>query len=611
MARLLFPDEGSRLAYGVRGSDLRAVANSTATLYTDPAGTILADIRSYDGTLTPGPVIPGSVVTTDAYSRLPLFWGPDAVDTVYAILSGGPPSPVFARFDPRIDQIETDLADKAPLNATARFNPAGKPNGTITVLDTGQPVTNFGNSPISVVSGKLQHFPAASPQQAGYIQLNAGARVHRVGMMAAWQPNSTGAIAMVVPSLPWSQGVLPIAGIHLVMFGNGIWHCSRWNNGETIYADYTTNGRYATVWDGIARPIDLWIDTDTATCTLYFPDGTSTTFSNPAVSADTANYAIWELYETAGSVDVAATIGEIWADTYTPAESAVGLTKPEASAIASSAKRIIHEYTTAGTFSGTIPDSAQGVLVTLVAAPGGGGSGRQGAAGTVRNGGSSGGSGGIIYEQWIPKVSLVGSYSVIVPAGGIGGAAVSTPDTNGNPGASGAVASFNCGVFLRALGGGGGPGGTAIAGIGGGAGAPLSVGGVPPSTTGGVGTTGSASNNGAAGIPGAGGGITSGDVPNNGGAGSASNLWSSTGVGGLGGIVDSTVPGQGAVAVAGRPGDGPGGGAASITSAAQAGANARGYAAAGAGGGASLNGNNSGKGGDGFTGYARVTIVTL
>lgn len=110
MSRLLFPDEGSRLAYRVRGSDLRAVANSTATLYSDAAETILADVRSYDGTLTPGPVIPGSVVTVDAYSRLPLFWGPDGVDTLYAVIYGGPPAPVTARFDERIDALNSQVA---------------------------------------------------------------------------------------------------------------------------------------------------------------------------------------------------------------------------------------------------------------------------------------------------------------------------------------------------------------------------------------------------------------------------------------------------------------------------------------------------------------------
>lgn len=122
--RLLFPDEGSRLAYRVYRKDLRAVADSTATLYTDAAGTILADIRSYDGTQTPGPVIAGSVVTVDAYSRLPLFWGPDgAVDTLYAVIYGGPPAPVIARFDERIDALNIQVAN---LEAgTGPYDPTG------------------------------------------------------------------------------------------------------------------------------------------------------------------------------------------------------------------------------------------------------------------------------------------------------------------------------------------------------------------------------------------------------------------------------------------------------------------------------------------------------
>lgn len=115
MARLLFPDEGSRLGYRVVATSLRSVAGSTATLFTDAAGTTLADIRSYDGTATPGPVIPGSTVSLDSYSRLPLFWGPDLlVDTLWADIYGGPLSPVLARFDPRIDTLDAAVAALQP-----------------------------------------------------------------------------------------------------------------------------------------------------------------------------------------------------------------------------------------------------------------------------------------------------------------------------------------------------------------------------------------------------------------------------------------------------------------------------------------------------------------
>lgn len=110
MARLIFPDEGSRLVYRVSSVGLASAAASTAVIYSDAAGTVLADLRAYDGSATPAGAIAGSTLTTDAYSRLPLFWGPDSVDTVYAVISGGPVVPVYARTDDRLDALTTNVA---------------------------------------------------------------------------------------------------------------------------------------------------------------------------------------------------------------------------------------------------------------------------------------------------------------------------------------------------------------------------------------------------------------------------------------------------------------------------------------------------------------------
>lgn len=124
MARLLFPDEGSRLVYRVVGGTFRPVLSGFVTFYTNSAATVLADIREYDGTLTPGPAITGSVVSTDEWSRVPFFWGPDGeVDTLYAVVSGGPTSPVFARFDPRVDSL--DAAVTALEAGGGPYDPAG------------------------------------------------------------------------------------------------------------------------------------------------------------------------------------------------------------------------------------------------------------------------------------------------------------------------------------------------------------------------------------------------------------------------------------------------------------------------------------------------------
>lgn len=117
MARLIFPDEGSRLVYRIRNSSIASAKNSEATIYEDAEATTLADLRAYNGTETPGGVIAGSVLTTDAYSRLPLFWGPDEVDTVWAVVSGGPPTPVYARTDDRLDDLEAILGQVETLAA--------------------------------------------------------------------------------------------------------------------------------------------------------------------------------------------------------------------------------------------------------------------------------------------------------------------------------------------------------------------------------------------------------------------------------------------------------------------------------------------------------------
>lgn len=121
MARLIFPDEGSRLVYRVTGgSGLLGAVGTNVTIYSNAAATVLADLRIYDGTPTPAGPIVGSIIVTDAYSRLPLFWGPDGIDTVYAVVAtGGPIDPVYARTDDRIDANAAAIAAEAVTRAAA------------------------------------------------------------------------------------------------------------------------------------------------------------------------------------------------------------------------------------------------------------------------------------------------------------------------------------------------------------------------------------------------------------------------------------------------------------------------------------------------------------
>jgi hypothetical protein len=95
--------------YRLVGGALKSAAGGTATVYSDSAGTTLADIRYYDPATpsTPGGAVSGSELTIDYYSRYPLFWFPDSVDTVYISVDGGPLVPVTADSDARLDALAT------------------------------------------------------------------------------------------------------------------------------------------------------------------------------------------------------------------------------------------------------------------------------------------------------------------------------------------------------------------------------------------------------------------------------------------------------------------------------------------------------------------------
>lgn len=245
----------------------------------------------------------------------------------------------------------------------------------------------------------------------------------------------------------------------------------------------------------------------------------------------------------------------------------------------------------------------------------GGGSGRQGAAATVRCGGGPGAT-GAFSDTMVPLADVLALFPTgLVPynvgPGTAGGAAVATPDTNGNPGAAATTlvngtwlganpASASC-IAVARPGIVAAQGGTALTGTAGTAqiGSWPTPTGVSASTTGGV----AGANNGAAG---AGGGITAADAPSAGAAGGSPLV--AGGTGGTGGVVGGAAPGSGTLGLLDGHGVPPGGGAASITGPAQAGANALANSGAGGGGGgASLNGNDSGPGGAGGSGWARFT----
>lgn len=121
MARLTGPDEAVRLVYVTTGSNKgkASAQGMSAVLYADAALTTLANVQT-----TLGAAIPESTVIVDAYSKLPLFLFPDGVDTIYTSINGGPPVPLYARTDDRLDALAAAVA-AAQSAANAAESPAG------------------------------------------------------------------------------------------------------------------------------------------------------------------------------------------------------------------------------------------------------------------------------------------------------------------------------------------------------------------------------------------------------------------------------------------------------------------------------------------------------
>lgn len=278
----------------------------------------------------------------------------------------------------------------------------------------------------------------------------------------------------------------------------------------------------------------------------------------------------------------------------------------------------IDTFTSSGTW--TKPTGAKLVEVILVGASAGGGSGRVGAAGTAATGGGGGGSGTIVHFKFDAN-DLDATETITVGAAGIGGAAVSTNDTDGIDGTSGGETAIGVGINtkLRTY--------TANPGLGGkngasGSGGASSIGATAFNT--GQGSGGSSSSTGAIGTSGtnssgfntlggaSGGGVSSANVPSNGGTGSR---WTSISVlpqtsggaaGTTGGSADAGDGVLNAMRIYGiQLGTGGGGGAGATNRNGGNGGNGVGFSGGG-GGGATRNGYSSGKGGDGVDGYAVI-----
>ena len=281
----------------------------------------------------------------------------------------------------------------------------------------------------------------------------------------------------------------------------------------------------------------------------------------------------------------------------------------------------IQEFTTVGTSTWTKPVGARYVEVLIYGGGGGGGSGRRRSASTANaaTGGAGGGAGARV-EFRVPATNLANTETVVVGAGGIGGAAQTINETDGIFGGTGGNSQFGSSVIV--IGGSGGSGGsTSLGGISAGV-RRLSVeafrasafiftsnGGNGNPALGSAGSRGGFAGGGGGGGSGFAAGSTTSQLGRAGGLGGAvfsNDANNNTGGGGAAGAVGGD-GGNGANAPAGYWVGGSGGGSGGCTSTQAGSGGVGGYpSGGGAGGAAASDAFNSGAGGDGGDGYVRV-----
>lgn len=579
MARLIGPDENSRLVYTAVGGNLRSAAGKSAIFYADSAATTLADIRTEGGA-----AVSGSTLTVDTYSKLPLFQFPDGVDVVYAVVNGGPVTPIYARADDRMDAVDARVTaleaggagDALVLHKAGVENVTGVKTFTVspvvpapsggtdaahkTYVDTGDAAVTAAAA--SDATTKANAAQAAAVQRANHtgtqtadtltdgatnVAMLATERTKLAGVATGATANATDAQLRDRATHTGTQDVATVTGL-----GN-----------SATRAVGTTVGTVLSP-DAVDAKGDLLAGTGADTVARV-PVGTN----GQILVADSAQAA-----------------GVVWATR-----------SPD-----------VQTFNSSGSY--VVPTGAKMVRWRLVGSTSGAGSGARGASGTALSGGAASG-GAALSEGAAPATGALApgsSITVTIGAPGVGGAAITTDNTAGNAGTAGGACTF--GTFAITFAGTGGGGGQiAASSTAGSAGDGLFAGaaGAGAVATGAPQVTSQNSRGGGAG-GGPGGGITTGAVASN-GANGGSNLAVSAVFTREGGVVGGALPSQGGNSGVGTfASSGSGGGAASTTGAAQDGANSSLGGGAG-GGGASLNGNNSGKGGDGAAGRLEVVAT--
>lgn len=201
-------------------------------------------------------------------------------------------------YAPELNSVKQQLAQTAFTKTEVYSDFSDDINGTVTALDSGQTVINFGNTPMRVESGLLIHdsWPNSANGSA-YLQTQLPSKVTRMGGEFVIPSGADGMFVLVAPRENWATDPgLENAGIHTTISRND------WSIGMRIGGANVSllNGVFnpPLVADGLTKyKFDVSVDHATSTTFATLPNGVIKTVTDSRISDYMSDYVVWELYE--------------------------------------------------------------------------------------------------------------------------------------------------------------------------------------------------------------------------------------------------------------------------------------------------------------------------
>ena len=196
---------------------------------------------------------------------------------------------------------------------------ADQADGTPTTLGSGQAVEHTKNSEpnagLRVVSGKLTNTATNAGTAAGYICVDLGSDVKRIGADFTFSAKTTdgGSAVLVVwdGDLGDTYPTIPNSPCHLRVRPDG-WSFDVW---EANALSVVTSGTFKTALaadDTTTHRCEVTLTGDTAR--ILFPDGSTATIEDARIASNAGMEACWEVYQDTASTDTKAAFVSVWAD---------------------------------------------------------------------------------------------------------------------------------------------------------------------------------------------------------------------------------------------------------------------------------------------------------